>query len=173
MPSSTVALSVSLSQDLAETEPSSTTVCPHCLNNVNLPASVQNTVIPKSFISLDEFKNAANAALKERFKKESYQVAKALFLNWQANDLAPKIPEAGSYIFDETKSLMGIFRNSYHFDTEYFPIPSTNAKSKVQMLLAVNIADLSDQVALNKKVLLIIYYNGHANVKDGKLVWSA
>jgi hypothetical protein len=38
---------------------------------------VQNKAIPKSFISLDEFKNTANAALKERFKKESYQVAKA------------------------------------------------------------------------------------------------
>jgi hypothetical protein len=98
---------------------------------------VQNKAIPKSFISLDEFKNTANATLKERFKKESYQVAKALFLNRKANDLAPKCPEAGSYIFDETKSLMGI-RNSYHFDTEYFLIPSPNAKSKVEMLLAIS-----------------------------------
>ena len=71
--------------------------------------------------------------------------------------------EAGSYIFDKTKSLIGIFRDGYRFDTEYFFNTFYKRKIESPDVLTIDIADLSDQlqVALNKKVLLVLYYNGH------------
>ena len=129
--------------------------------------------MPNSHITFEEFKTTANAALQGQFERGSYEEVKALLLNWQANDLALKTPEKGSLIINETKTLMGIFQGVYHFDTEYYSIPSENARTKVQKLLANIIDDLSDKKAKGKRVLLILYYNGHGVMKDGKLIWSA
>ena len=152
-------------------------ICPHCYNDINSPpqngSQVHAKTIPNSHVTFEEFKTAANAALQGQFGGGSYDEVKALLLNWQANDLALKTPEAGSLIIDETKKLMGIFRDVYHFDTEYYSIPSENAKIKVQKLLANILDDLSDKKAKRIRVLLIVYYNGHGVVKDGKLIWSA
>jgi hypothetical protein len=62
---------------------------------------------------------------------------------------------------------MDIFENIYHFETQYFEIPSRNAQIQVQRLLANTIAETG------KNILLMIYYDGHGAVKDGKLIWSA
>jgi hypothetical protein len=35
------------------------------------------------------------------------------------------------------------------------------------------IDDLTDKKTTGNKVLLILYYNGHYAVKEGKLIWSA
>jgi hypothetical protein len=152
-------------------------ICPHCYNDINSPSQnrsqVRAGIIPNSHVTFEEFKTATNAALKGQFKEGSYDKAKALLLNWQANDLALKKPEAGSLIIDETKKLMSVFRDVYRFDTEYYSIPSENAQAKLQLLLAKIIDDLSDKKAEKKKVLLIVYYNGHGTVKDGRLIWSA
>jgi hypothetical protein len=152
-------------------------ICPHCYNDINSPpqngSQVQAKTVPNSHVTFEQFKTAANAALKGQFEGGSYDKVKALLLNWQANDLGLKKPEAGSLIIDETKKLMGVFRDSYHFDTEYYSIPSQNPKSKVQKLLASVIDDLSDKKAENKKVLLIVYYNGHGHMKDGRLILAA
>jgi hypothetical protein len=153
-------------------------ICPHCYNNINSPpqngSQVHAKTIPNSHVTFEEFKTAANAALKGQFEGGSCDdEVKALLLNWQANDLALKTPEAGSLIIDETKKLMGVFRDVYHFNTEYYSIPSENAKIKVQKLLANILDDLSDKKAKRIRVLLIVYYNGHGVVKDGRLIWSA
>jgi hypothetical protein len=152
-------------------------ICPHCYNNINSPpqngSQVHAKTIPNSHVTFEEFKTAANAALKGRFERGSYDEVKALLLNWQANDLALKKPEAGSLIIDETKKLMGVFRDVYRFDTEYYSIPSHSPQTKVQKLFAGIIDDLSDKKDKNKRVLLIVYYNGHGGAKDGKLIWSA
>jgi hypothetical protein len=151
-------------------------ICPHCYNNINSPSQngsqVHAGIIPNSHVTFEEFKTATNAALKGQFKERSYDEVKALLLNWQANDLALKKPEAGSLIIDETKKLMGIFQDVYRFDTEYYSIPSEKAQIKVQLLLAKIIDDLSDEKA-KKKRALIVYYNGHGAMKDGRLIWSA
>ena len=153
-------------------------ICPHCYNDINSPSQNGSqvhakTISKNSHVTFEEFKTAANAALKGQFEGGSYDEVKALLLNWQANDLALKIPEAGSLIIDETKKLMGVFRDLYRFDTEYYSIPSQNPHPKVQKLLASIIVDLSDKKAEKKKVLLIVYYNGHGKAKDGRLIWSA
>src|SRR5256885_641916 len=148
-------------------------ICSHCYNNINSPSQngsqVHAKTIPNSHVTFEEFKTAANAALKGQFEGGSCDEVKALLLNWQANDLALKIPEAGSLIIDETKKLMGVFQDVYRFDTEYYSIPSESAHTKVQKLLANIIDDLSDKKAKKKGVLLIVYYNGHGAVKDGRL----
>jgi hypothetical protein len=165
------------SSALATDASSETLICPHCYNNINSPSQkgsqVHAKTIPNSHTTFEDFKTAANAALKGQFEGGSYDEVKALLLNWKANDLALKTPEAGSLIIDETKKLMGVFQDVYRFDAEYYSIPSENAHSKVQRLLATIIDDLSDKKAEKKRVLLIVYYNGHGAVKDGKLIWSA
>jgi hypothetical protein len=152
-------------------------ICPHCYNNINSPSpngsQAHPKTIPNSHVTFEEFKTAANTALKGQFKEGSYDEVKVLLLNWQANDLAPKKPEAGSLIIDETKKLMDVFRDVYRFDTEYYSIPSKNAQMKVLKLLVNTMDDLSDKKAENKRVLLIVYYNGHGIMKDGRLIWSA
>jgi hypothetical protein len=156
---------------------SPSSICPHCYNNINSPSQngsqVHAKTIPNTHVTFEEFKTAANAALKGQFEGGSYDEVKALLLNWQANDLALKTPEAGSLIIDETKKLMGVFQDVYRFDTEYYSIPSESAHTKVQLLLANIINDLSDKKAKKKRVLLIVYYNGHGHVKDGRLIWAA
>jgi hypothetical protein len=151
-------------------------ICPHCYNDINSPpqngSQVHAKTMLNSHVTFEEFKTAVNAALKGQFERGPYDEVKALLLNWQANDLALKIPEAGSLIIDETKKLMGVFRDLYRFDTEYYSIPSQYPQLNVQGLLANTITDLSYKAG-EKRALLIVYYNGHGEVKDGKLIWSA
>lgn len=157
---------------------SSASICPHCYKNIDLPpqkrSQVHPTNIPNSHADFEDFKLAANAALKGQFEGGSYDEVKALLLNWEANDLGLKTPEAGSLIDDETQKLKRLLEDSYLFHTEYFSIPSHNPQTKVQKLLADTIDDLSDKKEVQKmRVLLLVYYNGHGTIKDGKLIWSA
>jgi hypothetical protein len=156
---------------------SSSSICPLCRNNIDSPSQngsqVYVTTIANSHITFEKFKTAVNAALKGQFEGGSYDAVKALLVNWQANDIALKTPEAGSLIIDETKKLMGVFRDFYRFDTQYYSIPSETAETKVQKELGKIIDDLSEKKAGKKRVLLIVYYNGHGDVKDGMLIWAA
>jgi hypothetical protein len=137
--------------------------------------SAVSTIYSK-FISLpsnvEAFKDAANAALKSQFVSAPYDEVQVVGLNWRANDLGLK-RQQGSLILDETKELMRVFRDSYHFQARHRIIPSKNPEKNVQKWLSDIIYDLSEKELRQKKNLLIIYYNGHGAVKDGKLIWSA
>jgi hypothetical protein len=164
--------------NLSDASNSSLLVCPHCFNKIDSPPHLGSQVHPQSIsnshISFEEFKNKANAALKGRFGGGSYDEVKALLLNWDENDLGLKKPEAGSLILDETEKLMGIFRDLYRFHADHRLIPSRNPQTKVQKLLSDVIDELSDKKEIDtKEILLIVYYNGHGVVKDGRLIWSA
>jgi hypothetical protein len=157
---------------------STSSVCPHCFNKIDSPPHLGSQVHPRSIsnshINFEEFKTKANAALKGRFGGGSYDEVKALLLNWDANDLGLKTPEAGSLILDETKKLMWIFRDLYHFHAEHHLILSRSPQTKVQKLLGDVIDELSEKKESGtKQILLIVYYNGHGVVKDGRLIWSA
>ena len=89
--------------------------------------------------------------MKGQFEGGSYDAVKALLVNWQANDIALKTPEAGFLIIDETKKLMGIFRDFYRFDTQYYSIPSETAETEVQKELSKIIDDLSKKKTEGKK----------------------
>lgn len=153
-------------------------VCPHCYNDINSPEQQKSQIhprtIPSSHIPLEEFKITINTAMKNQHKGGMYDEVKVLLLNWKANDLGLKTPEKGSLILDETMNLMRVFRDVYHFDTNHYVIPSESPSTKVQLELSKIIDNLSDmQTKEKKRALLIVYYNGHGTMKDGKLVWSA
>ena len=157
---------------------SSSSICPHCYNNIDFTQQKGSQVHPinisNSHTDFEKFKLAANVALKGQFDRGSYDEVKALLLNWKANDMGLKTPEAGSLIVDETQKLKRVLEDLYLFRTEYFSIPSNNPQTKVQKLLADTIDDLSDKKEIQKmRVLLLVYYNGHGAMKNGKLVWSA
>lgn len=157
---------------------SSASICPHCYNDINSSWQKTSQVHPISIsnahVNFDHFKSAANAALKDQFKGGNYDDVKALLLNWKENDIGLKTPETGSLVKDETLKLKTIFKEIYSYDAEYVEILSQNPETKVQTLLANAIDVLSDAKATNnKKVLFIVYYNGHGAMKDGKLIWSA
>jgi hypothetical protein len=144
-------------------------VCPHCQNDINSPRQEMS-----QSHHLEEFKMAINTALERQFEGESYEAVRVLLLTWEANDLGLKTPERGSLILDETMNLERVFRDVYHFETTHYSIPSVNPESKVHLELSKVIDDLSDKSTVErKKVLLIVYYNGHGVVKDGMLIWSA
>jgi hypothetical protein len=130
-------------------------------------------MIPNSHISIDEFKDTLNAALAKQLNEGHYDEVKVLLLNWKDNDIGLKKPEAGSLILDETKMLMEVFQKYYRYDTEHYLIPSVNPQTKLQTRLSIIIEGITDQKSMGKKPLLILYYNGHGTMKDGKLIWSA
>jgi hypothetical protein len=153
-------------------------VCPHCYKEINSPEQQRSQIHPRtianSHVHLEEFKTTVNTALKNQYKKGVYDEVKVLLLNWKANDLGLKTPEQGSLIVDETMDLLGVFRDVYHFRTEHYLIPSETPFTKVQLQLGRIIDDLSGKQTMEeKRALLIVYYNGHGTMKDGKLLWSA
>jgi hypothetical protein len=121
--------------------------------------------------NVEAFKDAANAALNSQFVSAPYDEVQVVGLNWAANDLGLKRPKRGSLILDETKELMRVFRDEYHFQAKHRSIPSNNPEKIVQKWLSDIIFYLSRKEM--KKKLLIIYYNGHGHMEDGKLIWSA
>jgi hypothetical protein len=166
---------VNLSLSETTSNSSSASICSHCYNNIDLPPQkgpqIHPITITNSHTSFEEFKVAANAALKRQFEGGSYDEVKGLLLNWHANDMAMMNPEAGSVVVDETKKLMGILQDLYHFNTDYYSIPSQNPQTKVQKLLGNIIDGLPDKKDIEgKRVLLLVYYNGHGDVKNGRLI---
>jgi hypothetical protein len=130
-------------------------------------------VIPNSHVSCAEFKDAINTALEQKAEGSHYDEVKVLLLNWEANDLALKKPGPGSPIIDETLKLMGGFQDFYHYNTEYYSIPSDSPQVRLMGRLSRIMNDLTDKVKEKKKVLFILYYHGHGCMMDGKLIWSA
>ena len=153
-------------------------VCPHCYTNINSPKEPRSQLhprtIPTAHIEFDNFKMAVNTALENQHKGGRYDEVQVLLLNWEGNDLGLKTPKRGSLILDETTNLMRVFRDEYGFNTDHYLIPSVNPFTKVQLKLCGIIDDLSDkQTKEKKRALLIVYYNGHGTMEDGKLIWSA
>jgi hypothetical protein len=144
-------------------------ICPHS-HKPQIGSQLHPETIPNSHVSFGEFKKAVNDALE--YEGGTYDEVKVLLLNWSENDIGLKKPEAGSFVLDETLKLQGIFRDLYRYDTQHYLIPSRNPEERVLQLLLDAFIELSDK-QLTKKVLLIIYYNGHGTVKDHKLIWSA
>jgi hypothetical protein len=152
-------------------------ICSRCFEDVNSPKQEMPRIHPQkiinSHIDLETFKTTVNTALKSQQRK-TYDAVNALLLNWKDNDLGLKTPEKGSLIMDETEKLLQVFRDLYQFDTKHYLIPSDNSQEKLQMEISKLVSELSDKQSKEKRrTLLIVYYNGHGAVKDGRLIWSA
>lgn len=83
-------------------------------------------------------------------------------MSWDKDDLGVE-PEA--------RKLEAVFRSLYHYDTEYWKIPSR--RSAVE--LSRKVADLVDEYGQEGN-LLVLYYAGHARASEqpgGSPVWAA
>jgi len=154
-----------------------TSVCPSCNRSRTLGRGVSRIHperLPNEHIELEEFKAAVNNALKIEDARRSYDEVEALLLNWEANDLGLKTPEKGSVILDETLALKKVLEEEWGFHATHHLIPSTIPQAKVSHILSGLNLNLSlKRVEEKKKILLIVYYNGHGDILNGKLIWSA
>jgi hypothetical protein len=123
---------------------------------------------------LEKFKAAVNDALKIEHARRAYDEVEALLFNWEANDLALKTPERGSVILDETLALKKVLEEEWGFHATHHLIPSEVPQASVSCMLAQLNYNLSlKQNVEKKKTLLIVYYSGHGDILNGKLIWSA
>lgn len=110
---------------------------------------------------LSHLTDAVTAAWPDRFTMR-YRKVKVLLMSWDRDDLEVE-PEA--------RKLESVFRGLYHYDTEYWKIPSR--RSAVE--LSRKVADLVDEHGQEGN-LLILYYGGHARPSEqpgGSPVWAA
>ena len=120
--------------------------------------------LPSSHITREKFKPA----------KRPYDKVEVLLLNWEANNLGLHASGRGSAVYDETAELAKVFEERWGFDVTHHEIPSVVPERQLTTTLAKFDQRLTKgKVVEKKKVLFILYYNGHGDVLDGKLVWSA
>jgi hypothetical protein len=91
-----------------------------------------------------------------------YRNVKVLLMSWDRDSLDFQ---------DQVKSLESVFRGLYHYDTEYWKIPSRRSAVELSRKVA-NLVDAHGQ----EGNLLILYYGGHARPSEqsgGSPVWAA
>ena len=110
---------------------------------------------------LSHLTDAASAAWPDKFAAR-YKKVKVLLMSWDKEDTG---------VEPEVRNLEAVFRGLYHYDTEYWRIPSR--RSAVE--LSRKVADLVDEHGREGN-LLILYYGGHARSSEqagGGPVWAA
>ncbi|KAK4154901.1 hypothetical protein C8A00DRAFT_32256 [Chaetomidium leptoderma] len=110
---------------------------------------------------LSHLTDAVSAAWPDRLGAR-YKKVKVLLLSWDQDDLD---------VEPQVRNLESVFGGLYHYDTEYWKIPSR--RSAVE--LSRKVADLADAHGQEGN-LLILYYGGHARPSDqagGSPVWAA
>lgn len=110
---------------------------------------------------LSHLTDAVSAAWPDRFATR-YRKVKVLLMTWEKDDLG---------VETEVRNLESVFRGLYHYDTEYWKIPSRRSAVEVSR----KVADLVDAHGQEGN-LLILYYGGHARPSEqhgGGPVWAA
>ncbi|KAK3296438.1 uncharacterized protein B0H64DRAFT_417841 [Chaetomium fimeti] len=110
---------------------------------------------------LSQLTDAVSAAWPDRFATR-YRKVKVLLMSWDKDDLG---------LETEVRNLESVFRGLYHYDTEYWKIPSRRSAVEVSR----KVADLVDAHGQEGN-LLILYYGGHARPSEqpgGSPVWAA
>jgi hypothetical protein len=131
-------------------------------------------VLPHGHTHFEEFKKNANTVLEGKHEQRPYNEVQALLFTWKKNDLGLKAPDKkDSVIIDETVCLKGVFIEDWGFQAKHHEFGSGEPQREVDMLLSDLDFELSDKNSANKKVLLIIYYNGHGTIFNHNLIWSA
>jgi hypothetical protein len=168
--SSLMSLNQSDTISSSSSDPSSVSICPHCYSNTQSPFRNGSPTHPISLanphIDVTTFKDDINAALEGRFHSGSYGFTTALLLNWAENDMGPLIRK-------ETGELSFVLKDCFGIASIYHDIPSRTPYTKVQSYLSTEINNVSEKVSDGKKGLLIVYYNGHGAMKDGRLILAA
>ncbi|KAJ4287033.1 hypothetical protein N0V88_007797 [Collariella sp. IMI 366227] len=117
--------------------------------------------IPDFTSFLSHLTDAVSAAWPDKFATR-YTKVTVLLMSWDKDDLE---------LEHEIRQLESVFRGLYHYDTEYWKIPS----KRTVVELSRKVADLGD-IHGQEGSLLIVYYGGHARLSDqsgGSPVWAA
>jgi hypothetical protein len=110
---------------------------------------------------LSHLTDAASAAWPDRFAAR-YSKVKVLLMSWDKDDIG---------VEQEVRNLEAVFRGLYHYETEYWKIPSRRPAVE----LSRKVADLVDAHGQEGN-LLILYYGGHTRSSEqpgGSPVWAA
>lgn len=110
---------------------------------------------------LSHLSDAVSAAWPSGFPTR-YRRVKVLLMSWDKDDLD---------LHDQIRSLESVFRGLYHYDTEYWKIPSRRSAVELSRKVA-NLVDAHGQ----EGNLLVLYYGGHARPNEqagGSPVWAA
>ena len=112
----------------------------------------------------DVLERASNAAFPNRNtafpnrRMPRYKEVHVLLLSWEGDNLG---------VIEEVIELEGLFRNTYHFETEGWRIPSKRSHNS----LAAKILGFLDDYE-SKDNLLVVYYGGHGEMNDDRqCVW--
>lgn len=111
---------------------------------------------------------AASAAFPNSFGNENaiygrakcrYKQVHVLLLSWEADDLG---------VAKEIAELQDVFENIYHYEVEFWKIPSNRSHNSLNRRLTNFIDDYEGEDSL-----LIVYYGGHGYMNDDRqCVWS-
>ena len=143
--------------------------CPTCSRSISPHQRIFERTHPESLAlphsDWETFKTKISISLQENFDT-SYAVVQVLLLSWSATDLGPMVAR-------ETRDLQDVFRDDYGFQTEYFELQGRLARKDLEKKLFDYKHELEVKF-LERKTLLIVYYNGHGAVDpSGRLIWSA
>lgn len=118
----------------------------------------------QSHIGLKTFGEGLNAAARAVFPIESrsrYSKVYVLLAYWAEGDANRPAPV-------EISKLFSVFKDTFHFDTQYFKIPSENTSD----IVTERISDFVKLGGDSEDHLKIVFYAGDARVtKNKRLVW--
>ncbi|KAL2130282.1 hypothetical protein VTI74DRAFT_6676 [Chaetomium olivicolor] len=117
--------------------------------------------IPDFTSFLSHLTDAVSAAWPDKFATR-YKKVKVLLMSWDKDDLG---------LEPDIRQLESVFRGLYHYDAEYWKIPSKRTVVEVSR----KVADLGDAHGQEGN-LLIVYYGGQTRPSDqagGSVVWAA
>lgn len=96
-----------------------------------------------------------------------YDRVAVLVLYWLEDDFAHPCAK-------EAEKVVNMFKNSFGYDTQTFPIPTKNAQSALEQTIT-SFKYHNEPIDHLESALLIVYYSGHGDpdLKSGKAVWAA
>jgi hypothetical protein len=128
------------------------------LNSTPTPPTCDDIDRWRYHIELEKFGQSLQAAAQAVFPNERrsrYTDVSVLMLSWEDED--PRLP-----VSEEIDKLKIIFRDVYHFDTEYWEIPSQRSHYKTNERV-MDFVRLEDDSSTRLK---IVYYAGHARLME-------
>jgi hypothetical protein len=117
----------------------------------------------------DSLKNKLQRRLDGAFPSAQcpYDRVAVLVLYWLEDDFTQPCAK-------EAEKVVDIFKNNFKYETQIFPIPSTNAQSALEQTISA-FKYRNEPTNHLESTLLIVYYSGHGDpdLKSGKAVWAA
>jgi hypothetical protein len=150
-------------------------MCPTCRSSrSSLEERLYPEVLSNGHSEFEKFKSTVNNALKAQHKRGAYDHVEVRMFTWKKNDLALKAPEKrGSVIIDETLALKKVLEDDWGFTAIHYEIPSERSQKQLGAYITQLDNELQEKYENGERVLLIVYYDGHGDMLNRELIWSA